>query len=499
MKRDAMRECFLGIDIGTGSSKGTIVDILGNVVAQASIQHDMDCPHPGWFEQDADGVWWHDFVYLSRTLVDQLRQKALSPSSIRGVAASTIAPCVLPIDEGGKPLRPGILYGIDTRATQEIAEMESSIGREAIFEKTGQQLSSQSCIPKILWIRKNEPQVWAKTRKVLTASGYLVYRLTGNVTVDMYNAIAYAPLFNIREKRWDSTFCGKLFDLSILPEILWSDSPCGRVTKEAAMETGLPAGTPVIAGTADAGSESLAAGVKDPGDMMMMYGSSNFFIMKTMQLRPVASLWASNYLESGTTVLTGGMATVGSMFKWFQDTFPGSSFEELEKSSAGVPPCAHGVTILPYFAGERTPIFDPQAKGVIFGLSLATTLGDIHTAFQESVGYGIRHNLEAMREAGEHPERVIAIGGAAASDQMMQRITDIIGCRQQIPRNHLGACYGDAFLAAVGSGHIKDLRQIDAWVEIEKEFLPNGSLADRYTEGYARYRQVYSSTRHLMR
>jgi len=189
---------------------------------------------------------------------------------------------------------------------------------------------------------------------------------------------------------------------------------------------------------------------------------------------------------------------VGSMFKWFADTFPGTSFQELESRSEGVPPGAHGVTVLPYFAGERTPIFDPKAKGVIFGLSLSTTLGDIHTAFQESVGYGIRHNLEAMSECGEKPERVIAIGGAASSAQLMQRITDIIGLRQQIPQNHLGACYGDAFLAAVGSGYIQDLSRIDSWVRIAKEYLPETSRAARYEDGYARFRQLYSSTRHLL-
>ena len=493
-----MRECFLGIDIGTGSSKGAIVDILGEVVAQAAIAHGMESPRPGWFEQDADGVWWHDFVQLSRTLLDQAREKSIPPSAIRGVAASTIAPCVLPVDALGKPLRRGILYGIDTRAAAEVAEVESLIGRDEIFRKTGQQLSSQSCVPKILWIRKNEPRVWEKTCKVLTAAGYIAYRLTGAYTVDTYDAIAYAPLFNLREKRWDPEYEGKLFDLSLLPDILWSSAPCGQVTREAAEATGLPAGIPVVTGTADAASESLAAGVKAPGDMMMMYGSSNFFIMKTTRLRPVASLWASNYLEPGTTVLTGGMATVGSMFKWFADTFPGTSFQELESRSEGVPPGAHGVTVLPYFAGERTPIFDPKAKGVIFGLSLSTTLGDIHTAFQESVGYGIRHNLEAMSECGEKPERVIAIGGAASSAQLMQRITDIIGLRQQIPQNHLGACYGDAFLAAVGSGYIQDLSRIDSWVRIAKEYLPETSRAARYEDGYARFRQLYSSTRHLL-
>ncbi|MGD9139411.1 MAG: FGGY family carbohydrate kinase, partial [Desulfobacterales bacterium] len=211
-----MNECFLGVDIGTGSSKAVIVDIEGNVLGQASVPHKMSMPQPGWYEQDAEQIWWGDFLFLCRKLLADLQYPR---ESIKGVAVSTIGPCVLPLDNAGSPLRPGILYGIDTRAETEIREIEAQLGREAIFAKTGQDLSSQSCCPKIRWIQKNEPEVWEKTSKILTATGYLVYKLTGRYTLDIYSAIGYAPIFDLARKTWDPSLADFIMEMEKLPEL----------------------------------------------------------------------------------------------------------------------------------------------------------------------------------------------------------------------------------------------------------------------------------------
>jgi len=493
--RKQMNECFLGLDIGTGSSKAAIVDIEGNVLCQASVPHEMSMPQPGWYEQDADRIWWGDFLLLTRKLLDNLQQPK---DSIKGVAVSTIGPCALPIDKAGKPLRPGILYGIDTRAEKEIPEIEEKLGKEVIFAKGGQDLSSQSCCPKILWIRKNEPEVWEKTSKILTATGYLVYKLTGRFTMDIYTAIGYAPIFDIKDRTWDPSFAGFISNMDKLPELLWSSQIAGEITQEAAELTGLPPGLPVVTGTTDAASEALGAGVERIGDMMMMYGSSNFFILNTESLRPVRSFWASNFLEPDSFVLTGGMSTVGSMFKWFGETFPGRSVADWENLALESSPGAGGITSLPYFAGERTPLHDPAAKGVFFGMSLSSTPGDLYRSLQEAVGYGIRHNIEEMENAGACADRILAIGGAAESRQFMQIITDITGCPQNLPRQKLGACYGDAFLAAVGTNYFAGINEISRWVRMEEEITPGETSKGIYDEGYARYRELYNSTRHLL-
>ncbi len=491
-----MNECFLGLDIGTGSSKAAIVDIEGNVLCQASVPHKTSMPQPGWYEQDADRIWWDDFILLSRKVLGNLQHPK---ESIKGVAVSTIGPCVLPLDKEGKPLRPGILYGIDTRAEMEIRELEETLGREVIFAKTGQDLSSQSCCPKILWIRKNEPEVWEKTSKILTASGYLVYKLTGRYTLDIYTAIGYAPIFDLAKRTWDPSLAGLITEMDKLPELLWSSQVAGEVTPKAAALTGLPPGMPVVTGTTDAASEALGAGVEKTGDMMMMYGSSNFFILKTETLRPVRSFWASNFLEPGAFVLTGGMSTVGSMFKWFGESFPGRSVTEWENLASKSSPGAGGITSLPYFAGERTPLHDPAAKGVFFGMSLSSTAGDLYRSLQEAVGYGIRHNIEEMEKAGARADRIMAIGGASESRHLMQIISDITGCPQHLPRQKLGACYGDAFLAAVGSNYFNSINEISRWVHMAEEITPSETSKAIYDEGYAKYRDLYNSTRHLLR
>jgi xylulokinase len=493
--RKQMIECFLGIDIGTGSSKGAIVDIEGNVLCQASVPHEMSMPEPGWFEQDADRIWWGDLVSICRKLVNDLTHPV---ETIKGVALSTIGPCVLPVDQAGRPLRPGILYGIDTRAMAEIREIEDALGRDVIFAKTGQDLSSQSCCPKIRWIQKNEPQVWEKTAKILTATGYLVYKLTGRYTLDIYSAIGFAPIFDLAEKKWDPSLAGFITDMDKLPELLWSTRVAGELTADAAALTGLPPGVPVITGTIDAASEALGAGVEGTGDMMMMYGSSNFFILRTENLFPVRSFWASNFMQPGAFVLTGGMSTVGSMFKWFGETFPGRSVADWENLALDSSPGAGGITSLPYFAGERTPLHDPDAKGVFFGMSLSSTPGDLYRSLQEAVGYGIRHNIEEMENAGARADRILAIGGAAESRQLMQIITDITGCPQNLPRQKLGACYGDAYLAAVGTDYFAGINEIGRWVRMEEEIVPNASFQTIYDEGYQRYRELYNSTRHLL-
>jgi xylulokinase len=186
------------------------------------------------------------------------------------------------------------------------------------------------------------------------------------------------------------------------------------------------------------------------------------------------------------------------MFKWFGETFPGRSVTEWENLALKSTPGAGGITSLPYFAGERTPLHDPAAKGVFFGMSLASTAGDLFRSLQEAVGYGIRHNIEEMEKAGARADRIMAIGGASESPYLMQIISDITGCPQHLPRQKLGACYGDAFLAAVGSNYFNSINEISRWVRMAEEITPSETSKAVYDEGYAKYRDLYSSTRHLL-
>lgn len=497
---------FLGVDIGTYSSKGVLVAEDGTVLAGHVVPHTIAMPQPGWVEQDADQVWWHDFVTICRAL---LQSNSFLPTQIAGVGISSIAPCVLPVDAAGQPLRPGILYGIDTRARQEIAELEQAIGRDTLFTRFGATLSSQSAGPKIRWLRTHEPQVWAKTRLLLNGTGYLVYRLTGAATLDIYDAGSYAPLFDTRTLAWNPDLAELIAPVDLLPRLTWTCDIAGHVTPEAARLTGLVQGTPVITGTADAAAEAISAGLTRPGDLMVMVGSSIFFILKTGSLLASPRFWGTRFLEPDTYAVAGGMSTAGSLTKWFRDQFAPlelqaeqadgpNAYAALAQLAQSSPPGARGLLALPYFAGERTPLHDPDARGLLLGLTLSHTRGDLYRAFLEAIGYGIRHNVDAMREEGLQPARILAVGGGTHNLAWMQIISDIAGIELHIPREQIGAAYGDAFLAGVGVGAFADTSAVAAWVKTGAVIRPDEPAHALYAPYYQLYRELYTQTRTTM-
>jgi xylulokinase len=500
------RGYLLGVDIGTYSSKGVLVDPDGEVIARHVVAHGLDMPGPGLFEQDADSVWWHDFVRIVRNLLDG---SGIDPGHILGVGTSAIGSCVLPIDARGRPLRPGILYGIDTRASEEIAHLEQVLGKQEIFRRSGVHLSSQASGPKVLWIRNNEPQVYEKTRWFLTSQAYLVYKLTGIASIDIYTASGYAPLFDTNKFAWYEDVARHITPTDRLPRAYWSCDIVGKVTDEAGAETGLAPGTPVIAGTTDAAAEAISAGVANFGDMMLMFGSSIFFIMKTAELVKTQKFWRANFLESGAYAFMGGMSTSGSLTTWFRDQFARADIEcenaggdsvyaVLAKEAAESSTGANGLIALPYFEGERTPLHDPGARGVLFGLRLKHTRGDVYRALLESVGFGIRHNLEVMRQEGVVAERIMAVGGGTKNALWLQLVADIVNTELTIPAQQIGASYGDAFMAGVGVGLFKDLTEITSWVKDKKIVTPNLQVHQQYAASYRIFRDLYDSTKSLM-
>lgn len=497
---------LLGVDIGSYSSKGVLVDRNGVIVAGHTIAHAMDMPQPGFFEHDADRIWWREFVDIVSALLDE---SGIDPRHILGIGTSAIGSCVLPIDASGKPLRPAILYGIDTRASREIEQLEQLLGKEEIFRRSGSNLSSQASGPKILWIRNHEPEVYEKARWFLTSQAYLVYKLTGMATIDVYTASSYTPLFDPYRREWNEDFARAIVPVERLPKAFWSCEVVGTVSAEAARVTGLAEGTAVITGTTDAAAEALTAGVVEPGDMMVMFGSSIFFIMKSTKLLRTHHFWCSNFLEPGAYAFSGGMSTAGSLTTWFRDQFAraelerereggGNAYALLAEEAAASPPGANDCVALPYFEGERTPLHDPGARGMIFGLRLGHSRGDVYRALLEGVGFGIRHNLEMMSRESVEPQRLLAVGGGSRNALWMQMVCDIVGRELAVPEQQIGASYGDAFMAAVGAGLFPDLSTIRGWVTRYRVFRPDTQTHERYVRYYRIFRGLYESTKELM-
>ena len=373
---------YLGIDIGTFESKGVIVDGKGRIIATASKPHKMLVPQPGWAEHRPKQDWWGDFSHICKKL---LTESKLAPEAIRAVGTSAIGPCMLPVDADGEALSNAALYGVDARAAVEIEELTAAIGAKRILERCGNALTSQSVGPKILWLKKNRPEIFARAARIVTSTTYLVQKLTGECVIDHYSAANFSPLYVVDRQDWSSELAPDIIELDRLPKLLWSTDIAGHVTKKAARATGLAAGTPVIAGTIDAASEALSVGVVRPGDMMVMYGSTIFTIMLSKGRIEDARLWYAPWLFKGEHGSMAGLSTSGTLTHWFRDNAarelePAEAFARLAREAEASPPGAKGLVVLPYFSGERTPIHDPQAKGVIFGLNLTHDRGDIYRA-----------------------------------------------------------------------------------------------------------------------
>ncbi|MRR32036.1 carbohydrate kinase, partial [bacterium] len=317
-------------------------------------------------------------------------------------------------------------------------------------------------------------------------------------------------LHDVHKRDWvDAKTAELITPLERLPKAYWSHEVVGRVTAEAAHQTRLMEGTPVVAGTTDAASEAISAGVAEYGDMMLMFGSSIFFIMKTAELTRTQRFWSANFLEEGAYAFLGGMSTSGSLTTWFRDQFAQQDIE-LEKTggenayavlarrAAESKPGSNGLIALPYFEGERTPIHDPLAKGAWFGLSLKHTRGDLYRSLLEGVAFGIRHNFECMADEGVHPRRILAVGGGTRNSLWMQIVADVCQLDLVIPEQQIGASYGDAFLAAVGVGLYPDLTQIRQWVKVKEVVKPGEANRSTYDFNYQIFRQLYPATQDLM-
>jgi xylulokinase len=491
---------LLGVDIGTGSTKGVLCTIDGSVLATAVIEHETSFPRAGWAEHDAETLWWREFVAVTR----ELTAGKYSAADIGAVAVSAIGPCMVPLDANGDPLRPAVLYGIDTRATAEIDLLNSLLGADAIFALGGMALTSQAIGPKILWLRRHEPDMFERTAMIHSSSDYVVYRLTGEHVIDRHTASYFAPLFNIDTLEWDERFADAVIGLDRLPRLGDATEIAGGVTSRASAETGLPVGTPITFGTIDAAAEAVSVGVEDPGDTMIMYGSTMFLLGTVEQPEPDPRMWTTAHPLPGKRAVTCGMATSGLLTTWFCDvTASGAarneSFETLIAEATATPPGADGLICLPYFAGERTPIQDPDARGIFAGLTLRHTRAHLFRAVLEGIAFGARHNLAVMAEMHAAPERLVAVGGGTRNALWVKTISDIAGVRQVIPERTIGASYGDAFMAGLGSGLIADASALNReWVRIVDEIEPDPALASRYDEMFGIYLNLYGETRESM-
>lgn len=477
------RSAVVGVDIGTSSSKGVLVGLDGTVLHTAVRDHEVQRPRPGWVEMDGV-VWWDEFASIATELIGH------ADAEVVAVGVSGMGPCVLLTDAADRPLRPAILYGVDTRSTAQIDSLNERFGRDEIIRRGGSALSTQAAGAKIAWVVEEEPEVASQARRVYMPSSWLVRGLTGEYVLDHHSASQCTPLYDTGALDWYRPWADQIAPGIDLPPLRWPGDVAGIVSPGAAEETGLPQGIPVITGTIDAWAEALSVGAQNVGDLMLMYGTTMFLVNTVPTALTSPSLWGTVGAIEGTRNLAGGMATSGAITGWLRDLFGSPDYTTLLALAEQSGPGANGLLLLPYFAGERTPILDPYARGVLAGLTLSHTRGDLYRAALEATGFGVRHNIETMEAAGGDIRRIVAVGGGAQGTLWTQVVSDITGRDQDIPVRTIGASYGGALLAARAVGEA----DIDAWNPVTDVRHPDPGTAAAYDQRYRLYRELYAGT-----
>ncbi|MGU3409709.1 FGGY-family carbohydrate kinase [Microbacterium sp. M1A1_1b] len=475
----------LGLDIGTSSTKALLVRFDGHVIAEVVRHHEVDRPEQGLVEMDG-AVWWDEFGALTRELL------AIAPDvEVASVGVSGIGPCVLLTDDAGEPLRPAVLYGIDTRTSAMLDDLTAELGGEdTIRQRCGSALSTQAAGAKLAWVARNEPAVWRRAARFTMLSSRVVELLTGEYVLDHHSASQTTPLYDVRTNAWIPEWCDRLAPGLPMPRLLWSGDQAGTVTDAAAAATGLPAGIPVTAGTIDAWAEGVSVGESVPGRMFLQYGTTMFMIVPTPEPTPVPGMWTTVGTHPEQPSVSGGMATSGAITEWLRRLVDGdwrSMLDEADASGIG----ARGLLMLPYFAGERTPIADPDARGVIAGLTVRHTRGDLYRATLEATAFAVRHNVEVLRGAGVAVDELVGAGGGLLGRLWPRIVSDVTGLPQTIPTVTVGAAYGSAFLAAALVAKV----DIAAWNPPAERIEPDPVAHAAYEDGYRDYRELYEATK----
>ncbi|MDO8307247.1 MAG: FGGY family carbohydrate kinase [Actinomycetota bacterium] len=494
-----MADAVIGLDIGTSATKALLVGAGGDVLASSSTGNAVLRPHPGWFEHDAEGTWWRDCALVIRGLM----AKMPAGTRVIGVGLSACGPCLVPLSESGEPLRGGILYGVDTRATREVADLQARFGVDEAIAEFGMPFTSQTAGAKIDWFARTEGETFRQTRSILTANGFLAHRLTGAHRIDHHQAAYFAPYY--RAGDWDSAG-DPLGVLDRLPGLAWSDEVVGVVTAEAARDTGLPVGVPVVIGSSDGLTGMYGAGIRREGSVVLNYGTTLGLSVISPSSGIGGGLWRTPGAIPEQDMLVGALSTAGAVLQWLSSVLavPGlgddkaSGLERLLEAASDVPAGSNGLLMLPYFAGERTPFYDPDAAGVLLGLRLDHAPPDIFRCALESTAYAVRHLLDEARRMGAVIDDVRAVGGGTASDLWPQIVSDVTDASQGLVSPSYGAPLGAAFFAAKAVGLESGFDALDSWVTVARTLHPTPADQPVHERRYRAFLDAYDATRDVI-
>jgi xylulokinase len=480
-----MQQLLLGVDVGTTATKAVLVDNAGHIISQGRAEYPTKYLQAGWVEQDPND-WW-----LSFCKAVEIAQAGAAGAQIIGVAISAQAPTLIAVDAKGDPVRDAMIW-MDRRAQAEADELANQFSN--ISQLTGNRADPYYVAAKIKWLIKNEPANYEKTKYFLQIPGYLNFKLTGKFGIDA----AHASLLQLRSadnSKWSDEvmkFVGVSEDK--FPQIANSIILQGEVLSNN--DSKIAAGTPVYFGSVDGCSAALEAGVIDPGVVAEMTGTSTVLLMPTDGNNFNDAFVAIEHAIAGRQLRLGAMVASGASVAWLQQNIlkGEQSVEQLSKDAQSVAPGSEGLIFLPYMMGERSPIWHTNARGVFFGLSLTTTPAMMFRAVLEGTAFALAHNVEIGKASGIKIDEIRSIGGGSKSELWNQIKADVLGMPIAVLEDSVGAAVGDAYLAGMGAGMFKDIRQtLKTNVKIEARFSPDQKVHSYYQERYARFRSLYES------
>ena len=491
-----MSTLLLGVDIGTSSCKTALFDPDGKIVAQGGCEYPVSYPRKGWAEQDP-AAWWDG---VCRAVREMTAGNGINPAEIAGIGVDGQSWSAIALDAEGKVLCPTPIW-TDTRSEEICRVTAAVLSEERIFGLCGNPVQPGYTWPKILWYRENRPEVFGKTEKILQSNSYIVYRMTGEITQDLSQGYGLA-CFDMRKGCWDDGMCETLgIPRKILPEIFPCHQIVGKLTKEAAEQMGLAEGIPVAAGGLDAACGTLGAGVVSPGQTQEQGGQAGGMSICIDRYAADPRLILGFHVVPGRWLLQGGTTGGGGALKWLRETMcPELSFAEMSSLAETAESGSGGVTFLPYMAGERSPIWNPDACGVFFGLNFGTTRAQMIRACMEGVAYALRHNLETAEAAGARADTLRAMGGSANSRIWTQIKADVTGHGIDVPGSDTATTLGAAMLAGVGTGVWRNFEEAAGQtVRVNRTVEPDPAAREIYDRGYRTYRQLYEQLKDLMK
>lgn len=489
--------CVLGLDIGTTSTIGILIRLPGQVLGLASRPVTLHAPKAGWAEEDPE-QWWQNVGQITRQLMQDAH---LSPDEIEAVGVTGMLPAVVLLDETGQVLRRSIQQS-DARCGAQVQELRAELDEALFTGRAGNGINQQLVPAKLRWLERHEPETFSRIATVFGSYDFINWKLTGRRAIEQNWALEGGFVDLASHTVADDLVALAHLPRRAVPPLVESHAVLGEVTQAAASATGLKAGTKVVGGAADLIASALGAGVVAKGDVLLKFGGSVDVLIATDQIAPDPRMYLDYHLVPGLMMPNGCMSTGGSGLNWFVRTFAGGEAAKAEAAGLSLhrwldglaqktPPGADGVHILPYFLGEKTPIHDPEIRGLIAGLSLNHELGHLWRAMLEAYGYAIAHHVEVLNDMGHATSHYLVSDGGSESKVWMQIVADILQQPLQPLSGHPGSCLGAAWTAAIGAGLEQDWQGIARFTTKAPTILPNPANAALYRTGYATYRDLY--------